>query len=346
MPYSQKRALNYAFLFVITFSVTTIVWVNHYLQKKNSIYHNQRHGSNAITLREEIPSHEVKLNSSNSPPTEEGGEVLHKTYLTSRSQCPLEYFLLIMVMSSPYNFKRRSAIRNTWAGGQSEERWKTVFLVGQGEGETVQNQRLAAEEEMHRDLIRGAQKEHYRNLTLKTQMGLEWASKYCNFQFLVKADDDVFVDPHAMINHLKRPDTPKTNLYTGRCTHRGFPKRGGGKYAVSWEEYNKTRYPPFCAGPAYVLSHDLVPRLVNLFNNVKNPLPLEDVYIGTLINKIGGVKAIWHPGFRTLEYGPCRYHSDIFAYHQVKGEMCMNELFKSAMKERDKQKQQQAVFLR
>jgi len=95
-----------------------------------------------------------------------------------------------------------------------------------------------------------------------------------------------------------------------------------------------------------VLSHDLVPRLVNLFNNVKNPLPLEDVYIGTLINKIGGVKAIWHPGFRTLEYGPCRYHSDIFAYHQVKGEMCMNELFKSAMKERDKQKQQQAVFLR
>ena len=215
---------------------------------------------------------------------------------------------------------------------------KPCFLVGQGEGDTAQNQRLAAEEEMHGDLIRGAQKEHYRNLTLKTQMGLEWASKYCNFQFLVKSDDDVFVDPHTMINHLKKPDTPKTNLYTGRCVHGGSPKRRG-KYAVSWEEYNKTRYPSFCTGPAYVLSGDLVPRLVDLFN-VKNPLPLEDVYIGTLIDKIGGVKASWHPGFRTLEYGPCRYYPYIFAYHHVKGEMCMNELFNSAMKERDKQKQE------
>ena len=271
---------------------------------------------------------------SNSPPTPEGGDLVpHTTYLISRTRCPREYFLLIMVMSSPYNFKRRSAIRNTWAGGQSEERWKTVFLVGQGEGDTAQNQRLAAEEEMRGDLIRGAQKEHYRNLTLKTQMGLEWASKYCNFQFLVKADDDVFVDPHAMINHLKKPDTPKTNLYTGRCIHRGFPKRRG-RYAVSWEEYNKTGYPPFCAGPAYVLSRDLVPRLVNLFN-VKNPLPLEDVYIGTLIEKIGGVDEVLHPGFRLLEYGPCKYHSYTLAYHVVRNGGCMIQLFNLAMKERE-----------
>ena len=148
----------------------------------------------------------------------------------------------------------------------------------------------------------------------------------------------------AMNERDKQNQEQAVNLYTGRCTHRGFPKRRG-KYAVSWEEYNKTGYPSFCAGPAYVLSRDLVPRLVNLFN-VKHPLPLEDVYIGTLINKIGGVKAIWHPGFRTLEYGPCRYYSDIFAYHRVKSKMCMNELFKSAMKERDKQNQEQAVFLR
>ena len=275
---------------------------------------------------------------SNSPPTLDGGEVLHKTYLISRTRCPREYFLLIMVMSSPYNFKKRSAIRITWAGGQSDERWKTVFLVGQGGGDTAQNQRLAAEEKMHGDLIRGAQKEHYRNLTLKTQMGLEWASKYCNFQFLVKVDDDVFVDPHTMITHLKKPDTPKTNLYTGRCIHGGSPHRGG-KYAVSWEEYNKTRYPSFCAGPAYVLSGDLVPRLVDLFN-VKNPLPLEDVYIGTLIEKIGGVKAVWHPRFRLLEYGPCIYRSDTLAYHMVKNEGCMVQLFNLAMKERnEKQKQ-------
>ena len=340
MLFTRKTSILSILMFAL-FMTLMIACINEYLYRK--IYYNT---SMKFYLRNVQISWLGKMNvshdkvdfASNSPPTPEGGDlVLHKTYLISRSRCPHEYFLLIMVMSSPYNFKRRSAIRNTWAGGQSEERWKTVFLVGQGEGDTAQNQRLAAEEEMHGDLIRGAQKEHYRNLTLKTQMGLEWASKYCNFRFLVKADDDVFVDPRRMINHLKKPDTPKMKFYTGRCPQGGAPHREG-KYAVSWEEYNKTGYPPYCAGPAYVLSRDLVPRLVNLFN-VKNPLPLEDVYIGTLIEKIGGVDAVLHPGFRLLQYGPCKYHSDTLAYHVVKNEGCMIQLFNLAMKEREEKQQ-------
>ena len=340
MFFTRKTSIL-CILVIALFLTAMIVCVNEYLYRQN--YYNT---AVKVYLRNVPISWLMKMNTShnkvdfasNSPPTLEGGEVLHKTYLISRTRCPREYFLLIMVLSSPYNFKRRSAIRITWAGGQSDEQWKTVFLVGQGGGDTAQNQRLAAEEEMHGDLIRGAQKEHYRNLTLKTQMGLEWASKYCNFQFLVKADDDVFVDPHMMINHLKKPDTPKTNLYTGCCWHKGIPFRGG-RYAVSWEEYNKTRYPSFCAGPAYVLSGDLVPRLVDLFN-VKNPFPLEDVYIGILIEKIGGVEAVFHPGFRTLQYGRCTYDSDTLAYHLVMTEDCMIQLFNLAMKERnEKQKQ-------
>ena len=64
---------------------------------------------------------------------------------------------------------------------------------------SVQNdEHLEAERMMHRDLIRGAQREHYYNLTLKTQMGLEWGSKYCDFQYLLKADDDVFVNPYLL----------------------------------------------------------------------------------------------------------------------------------------------------
>ena len=322
------------------FSTLMIVGVHEYLYRKN--YYNT---AAKLYLRNVQISLLGKMNTSynevdfalNSQPTPEG--VPHKTYLISRTRCAREYFLLIMVMSRPYNFKRRSAIRITWAGGHSEELWKTVFLVGQGGGDTAQDQRLVAEEEMHGDLIRGAQREHYRNLTLKTQVGLEWASKYCNFQFLVKSDDDVFVDPHAMINHLKKPDTPKTNLYTGCCYYKGTPFRRG-KYAVSWEEYNKTRYPAFCAGPAYVLSRDLVPKLVNLFNNVKNPLPLEDVYIGTLIEKIDGVDVVLHPGFRTLQHGRCIYLSDTLAYHLVTTEGCMIQLFNLAMKEREEKQKQ------
>ena len=119
-------------------------------------------------------------------PTKE--EILpHKTYLISRTRCNQNIFLLIMVFTSPAFFDRRSVIRKTWATDPSmKTRWKTVFLLGQTPDDSVQNEYLEAEGMMHRDIIRGAQKEHYYNLTLKTQMGLEWASKYCEFQYLLR----------------------------------------------------------------------------------------------------------------------------------------------------------------
>ena len=341
MFYARKRRMHSILLVAITSSIVILVLVNQYLNEKN---YNHKLRLVHITLIDK------KNNSYASPLTDsllttEGEAILHKTHLISRKRCLHKIFVLNMVISSPYNFEKRSAIRKTWASGPSvDDEWKTVFLVGQGNGDRLQNEQLEAEERVHGDLIRGAQKEHYRNLTLKTQMGLEWASKYCDFQFLVKSDDDVLVHRYNLIAFLKKPDTPKTKLYTGRCPQQGTPRRGGGKYGVSWEEYNETRYPPFCAGPAYVLSSDLVPKLVDLFD-VKAPLPLEDVYIGILVDKIGGVKAVTHPRFRLLEFGPCRYHSDIFAYHKVKNEICRIELFNLAMKERLQATQRPRVIM-
>jgi len=40
-------------------------------------------------------------------------------------------------------------------------------------------------------------------------MCLEWASKYCDFEFLLKADDDVFINPYKVMDYLRKPDTPK-----------------------------------------------------------------------------------------------------------------------------------------
>ena len=69
-----------------------------------------------------------------------------------------------------------------------------MFLLGHDVGDSVQNEHLKTEEIMYRDVIRGSQNEQYRNLTLKTQMGLERASKCCDFEFLLKTDDNVFVN--------------------------------------------------------------------------------------------------------------------------------------------------------
>ena len=46
-------------------------------------------------------------------------------------------------------------------------------------------------------------------------MGFEWAARYCNFSFLLKADDDVFVNNKDFTILLQRESTPKTGLYMG-----------------------------------------------------------------------------------------------------------------------------------
>ncbi|KAL9970181.1 hypothetical protein ACROYT_G022514 [Oculina patagonica] len=205
----------------------------------------------------------------------------HRTYLISRKRCTEKLFLLIMVFTAPANFDRRNIIRKTWASDPSlKARWKTMFLLGQAVGDSTEKKYLEDEGLKYGDFIRGTQNENYYNLTLKTQMGVEWAAKYCDFQFLLKADDDVFVNPYRLMEYLGNSDTPKTELYLGRVASSGIVHRRG-KYAVSVEEYNGTRYPAFCNGPAYLLSWDLVNKLVDLFD-VKKPLKLEDVYIDWL----------------------------------------------------------------
>ena len=264
------------------------------------------------------------------PSTNKKQALPHKTYLISRERCTKKVFLLIMVFTRPASFDRRLVIRKTWAPDPSmKTRWKTVFLLGQTPHDSVQNEYLEAEGMMHRDLIRGAQKEHYNNLTLKTQMGLEWASKYCDFQYLLKADDDVFINPYLLMEYLRKPDTPKTKLYTGACRY-GRPFRRG-KYGVSVEEYNRTTYPGFCNGPAYVLSSDMVHKLVEMFDISKKPFKLEDVYIGLLVEKMGGVKPVRHYSFRYS--GQCTLYPNTFSQHRASVE-CLEKLHNLAIKER------------
>ena len=58
-------------------------------------------------------------------------------------------------------------------------------------------------------------------------------------------------------------------------------------YYVSEREYTNSRYQPFCAGGAYLITGDLVPKLYKASFGV--PIfPLEDVYItGILAKEIG-----------------------------------------------------------
>lgn len=144
-------------------------------------------------------------------------------------RCESPVFTVITVISAPKNFDRRSVIRNTWArvryvdsqathimrsGSYTPETLiKTVFLLGKTD-EMTQSY-LETESALYKDIVLGSFTDSYANLTMKAQLGLEWAHKFCKFDYYLKTDDDVFVYSNGLVKLLW--NLPREKVYTGRC---------------------------------------------------------------------------------------------------------------------------------
>ncbi|NWH83007.1 B3GT4 galactosyltransferase, partial [Piaya cayana] len=86
---------------------------------------------------------------------------------------------------------------------------------------------LRAEAERHGDLLQGAFADAYANLTRKTLLLLGWAAARCaRAPFVLKADDDVFVNLPALTGYLAALAEPqRRRLYLGRLHWRVRPER-------------------------------------------------------------------------------------------------------------------------
>jgi len=102
--------------------------------------------------------------------------------------------LLILVASAVRHRDNRDAIRATWGASEHLRKYnaKVVFLLGQGEESQTE---VMEESKMHNDIVQEDFKDTYRNLTLKTVMGLKWSAIFCpQAKHVMKTDDDIFVN--------------------------------------------------------------------------------------------------------------------------------------------------------
>ncbi|XP_029188128.2 beta-1,3-galactosyltransferase 5-like [Acropora millepora] len=325
-----KRAVNFFFAAVVLTLIITFAkecWCSARSRELRSV---------AIYSRTEVIPESTEGLSEKSFPSEESStmnqeivSVQHKSSLTTRTACQQHYFLLILVASAPAYFDRRRDIRQTWASDSSlNPRWKTIFMLGQTRNSNHSKQ-LLREEAYYGDLIRADYFEDYWNQTLKIEMGFEWAAKYCNFTFLLKADDDVFVNTLALLSLLENTKTPKTGLYLGHLYKHPRVQREG-KWLVTQEEYNETHYPDFCAGPGYILSQDVIVSFVDIFDTIPK-FKIDDAYVGMLA-KEAGVIPRHHAGFQTPPYVSmmCVLLTDTVVRHSAVGS-CLRDLFRKAM---------------
>ncbi|XP_048203939.1 beta-1,3-galactosyltransferase 4 [Perognathus longimembris pacificus] len=223
-------------------------------------------------------------------------------------------FLLILVCSAPGNVNQRNAIRASWGGLQEARglRVQTLFLLG--EPDPQQGSDLARESEAKRDILQAAFQDSYRNLTLKTLSGLNWAAKHCPAaRYVLKTDDDVYVNVPELVSELiLRGGPPERRdrglephkkeqqegqdssekvplLYLGRVHWRASPSRTpGGRHRVSEEQWPDTwgPFPPYASGTGYVLSASAVQLILKVASGAP-PLPLEDVFVGVSARRGG-----------------------------------------------------------
>ncbi|KAL3205349.1 hypothetical protein MRX96_011245 [Rhipicephalus microplus] len=117
-----------------------------------------------------------------------------------------------MIASAPFNTRRRNAIRSTWGRPSTEQARRftqgkssttivPMFLVGECE-EHSQSRLIREEAREFGDMLVGTYLDTYRNLTLKTIHGFLWVTDHLSPSFVLKTDDDCFVNVDVLLDVL------------------------------------------------------------------------------------------------------------------------------------------------
>ncbi|XP_023693906.2 acetylgalactosaminyl-O-glycosyl-glycoprotein beta-1,3-N-acetylglucosaminyltransferase-like isoform X1 [Paramormyrops kingsleyae] len=252
---------------------------------------------------------------------------LHQAFLLSRQVktypllhgpriCPSRrpITLLLAVKSHISNFEQRQAIRNTWGKDrlQSEQVVRRVFLLsipdkGVGPYATALNSMVMEENNLYRDILQWDFQESFYNVTLKELLFWHWFQDHCmgSIRYVLKGDDDVFVDVERVLDFLRGPPTHVEPLYMGRLFVNTFPVRlWWNKYYVPWSLYSGA-YPPYMGGGGYLISNKTIRLLLQASSEVLL-FPIDDVYVG-MCAEVANISARHHQGFMPIEFDPSQH---------------------------------------
>ncbi|XP_038077781.1 uncharacterized protein LOC119745481 [Patiria miniata] len=227
-------------------------------------------------------------------------------------------FLLVLVVTTHEKSDVRQTIRETWAR-PGEVMGKTIvvlFMLGQSTNSTLR-EIVQKESDQYHDILMEDFVESYKNLTLKTMMGMRWAGEYCpQAAYVMKTDDDMYVNRENLARLLASPTTPTKRFMTGHVFEAMPPIRESTKKNyMPVEMYGEQKYPPYCAGAAYVMSGDLPALVFNMATLSPKYIHIEDVLVGICLRKVG-IKPVHNSGFRHnampfIPYSFCEYRNVI-----------------------------------
>ncbi|KAM4675855.1 beta-1,3-galactosyltransferase 2-like [Discoglossus pictus] len=238
-------------------------------------------------------------------------------------------FLVILVVGTCCDVATRIAIRKTWGNESNYEdvAVATIFLVGMSPIATDAAQKLLEEENaLYGDIVQQDFLDTYYNLTLKSLMGMEWVAKYCpSASYVMKIDNDMFLNVEYLVHHVLRPKLPvHNNYFSGYIVSNTGPLRSKAyKWYVPKEVYPNDTYPPYCAGPGYVFSADMARKIYDVAQVIR-VVPMEDSFMGICLYELHikptEPSGAYFNGHR-IDYNICKFKSLVTVHHYGKDEL-------------------------
>ncbi|ESN96139.1 hypothetical protein HELRODRAFT_189122 [Helobdella robusta] len=143
------------------------------------------------------------------------------SYSPSTNQNDGNVYILIYVHTSPGNYRRREVIRRTWGNCVQyapDVSVRIVFVMGvhpepdENKAKSL-SESLRLEQDLYGDLVQEDFIDSYHNLTYKGVAALKWISLFCpNARFILKTDDDIFVNMFSLIKYFKHLEKDENNL--------------------------------------------------------------------------------------------------------------------------------------
>ncbi|XP_064417192.1 beta-1,3-galactosyltransferase 2-like [Latimeria chalumnae] len=196
-------------------------------------------------------------------------------------------FLVLLIPTRPAEASDRSAIRETWGNETLIPGVTIIRLFFLGLPVTMVKplqQHLEKESAVHHDIIQTDFLDTYFNLTIKIMTAMERLVDFCpGADYAMKVDADMFLNSEKLVKSLLNPDIPtRQNYFTGIPFIDCIPIcHKDSKWYMPEHVFPGKVYPPFCVGPGYVFSVNVVQEILDASHIVK-PVHLEDVYIVTI----------------------------------------------------------------
>eukprot|EP00026_Physarum_polycephalum_P013443 Phypoly_transcript_13843.p1 GENE.Phypoly_transcript_13843~~Phypoly_transcript_13843.p1 ORF type:complete len:326 (+),score=37.74 Phypoly_transcript_13843:13-990(+) len=183
--------------------------------------------------------------------------------------------LLFIIITHTTETEVRNTMRNTFLATPSK-RFKWMFVVGKGNF----TEKFHKENEKYKDIYLVESDDGYDALSYKILLGFEKAVQHFNFEIIMKADTDTYVDVKGLINYFVKLD--EKGLYAGVLGHFSTRELGHKSLKNRTASERRVRY---MLGGGYALSYILVSYFVDNWHLFQIWKP-EDLTIGVHLNQI------------------------------------------------------------